>query len=1423
MNPSGPPGAGGPPTSFKTNVNRAKTKRWVEAKSYSYDGDDWGEVDDYDEYGGYEPGPTKPTGLRQQGQSASPMAGALQSQPQILESPLEAHEQQYIAPGGQPSKLQQEFGGQSAISTQQYQMPFQARTSSFGQGEERRTFSAGAPQHGSLSGGTKGQTPFQQDQSHSQANMQTRLPPQGPQFYQQPNQNRSRPSMDGQSRPIGQGPPPSSYRGVSYSDRPRQPGDSSRTHSMTSSTSSQEFHNRRDFSPSAMPQPLHSQNREPPFRGNSLGQEDTPRAETGSFSPSGNMQALSYGNPNVPAASASADLKDVSESSAKPLPFVRPADIYKRMVEEREKERQSQESLRPSMEAINGSRPPLPRNVSPNNSGSHPHVDVAAGVPRGQRSFDFGDDREGSYRTNATLDPVAERRSEYGIEGLKISQGTPGGNSSIPTTITTNQSPALMSSDRSLPGSPKLPDVPRMSGFGESFMGSLHDGYGDLSDFDREKNQTTDLPRPSAHLSPQEASHPSLQHQPSLGYRSVVSKAFEDQQTPSTPTSTSDSAVARSNSESTNAISPIMSRAPSAVTPESRLREVGGRDTHVPIIAEESGIGTPRPNSEEAVLASAPLARKSSPSQGPQTEVPSSQAFSTGQGHQHEISSSSASRARTPAVEVIGQLQQPQHAELAVTSPTSMTHSGSSASDALPRTTNGIIESSVDEPRSATSVESVSPINGLVGGRADSPSKGRVRNLADRFESRDVSRQGSNSSMRGSTSPKKAGGIDENMPMRPQADRLESFRPHLPGGWDSYVSNAPSHPSFPSAAGIRGQPPNLKDNEEANNLSMNPRVPRQSPQAMYDDKIPDPRTTDETPNESMDITPTTEKRTLAKVPEDPSTNDPFSAVAAAGAALAGAFTAAVGLDQHQSNQDTPDAKPSDFTSSRGRSASLKGLDVHPEAPKSCTFQDDDPASSVAPTPLSNLPEQRDDPSNPSYFPPVPPLKQRPHPIDVATVTTPSRPQILPTMSTETSPNDYESDRLRKQLVRELSPATERFPIDHLTRTDTSQVEDSGLEVTPSVRRQDHDSMFLPREYDSYWNGSSSGGNVSHRTSRQEVVSPEDSSEKQIEEKPPFATAPLTATEDSHGSLELGSGSLQTDAGKTLEARPDHLTHRFSWEPVPEEINAPFQVGNTSNTFAATPLEADDHGNLPNAFTQKRDPAQSILESTPEDDRQFLGRHNNSEKGLPPIIDREVQHGADYSTPAQVSRIISEEDMPLPSIPNESEIPPFRKILGLKDATERIHAYKTTREQFAHMRTGLDQWIVATINDVPEHSDLLNNGGMFGTDSSHRPSPSRGKFPGLRVASGQAGQQQYLGASSQANSTSPNSAILANSSGYSPGATSGRSPSHQMQVKGKDLLHSAGVFGGRASNATKGLFSKGRSKFRGSGGADKVDS
>ena len=1432
MNPNAPPRPGGPPTSFKTNVNRAKTKRWVEAKSYSYDGDDWGEVDDYDEYGGYDNGPVqKPTGLRQQGQSMTPMSGPSQARQEFLQSPIESNEQQYIAPGGQPSQLQQEYGGQSAVSSPPFQQHGHERTNSFNQGDERRAFSAGTPQYGmSNNSGLPFQPQYQQEQATPQVNSQMRIPSQGQQPYQQPSQVNSRPSYDGQPRPMGQGPPPppANYRGVSYSDRP-----GSRTQSMTSSTSSADYHGRRDFSPSALPQPLHTQARDHPPRMSSLSQEDTPRAPSGTF-------PASVGGPPIP---FSGGIGDDADPVSKPLPFVRPADIYKRMAEEKERERQSQESSRPSMEAITSSRPPPPLDEAPNNSGGRPDLETTRSLAKGQRSYESGDEYEEFNRSKPSLEPVAERKSEYGIEGLNLSP-----TSDLPGTVGNPNEAIPQQNDRAVAvqpdrdNGPRLPDVPRMSGFGESFLGSMGGSFMNTQDLNTARNKPPDVPNLPEHLSPQDSAKPSLQHQPSAGFRSAVSKAFEDQ-VPPTPSSTSGSAVARSNSESTNAISPIISRVPSAVNPETRLKGSEAREDTVPVIAEESGTGTSRPASQDMISIPRQIPSQPSPYQNPPTDSSYMTSTPTITSHRRNISTPSPdnSPARTPAVEVNNQLRQPQEAELAVTTPTSMTHSSSSASNALPpfsvedsrgTANHGQLMENVDSP--------VTPVANSAFGRADSPSKTRVRDLADQFENGEVSRQGSKSSLKGNLSSLRSGSADDSMVPRPPADRMESFRPNLPGGWDSFTSITPTAIPTSDATGTRvyGRDPTADDRSIPSVASSR----QQETPSMALGRRDDGRVNtslDQTSDENMDINPTTVKRTLSKSPEKPSIiEDPFSAVAAAGAALAGAFTAAVGMDQNNPDDDhkasSLDARPEDFTAARGRNASIKNSDFHPEATKPWMYPEDDSASSVAPTPISTVPGQQDSSAeNPNYFPPVVPLRQRPHPIETPSERTPVRPQVLPTMSTETSPNDYESDRLRKEIVRELSPHVEHFPEEQFGGTHRAQASHSSIPATSVIQRQDHDSMFLPTEYDSYWNGSNSGrDSMSHRTSHLDAASPEMHEESQhSEEKIAVTAATLPAIEKTPAVVDSTQHeTADNDNSNMLQVRPAQLTHRFSWEPEPESFDAPAQstAGNGASVKPASSV-VEDQG-MQNAFVERWNADQRGSANQIETVTEAPNETRDLERDLPiPTVlntDSEVEGlMQNTSTIHHVG-----ENLPLPPLPSEQpKIPAFREILAIKNPRERIQTYNQTREQFANMNTGLEQWITATLNNLPEHSELLKNGGTFGNIAGQRPSPSRGKFPGIRAVSGQPNQspqqQQYLSAGSSAspNSNLPGSSGLNNSPSYSPGSTSGRNSGLQMQAKGKDLLHTAGLFGGKASTATKGLFSKGRSKFRGSGGADKVDS
>ncbi|MCJ1245577.1 hypothetical protein MMC30_002781 [Trapelia coarctata] len=1461
MNPSAGPTGGGPPPSFKTNVNRAKTKRWVEAKSYSYDGDDWGEADEYDEYGGYAaPGsvqkpPALHTGLRQQGQRASPTGSVPQGRQEVHQSPSSYGEQTYIAPGGKLSQLHEE---QNAMGRQPYRQSGDGRISSFNQGPDQRTYSMGSSHHGMPGAGPPGHAPFQQNYGQQQGPPQMRAPGPGQPTYHQPNQDRSRQSLDGPSRPMGAGPPAANnYRGVSYSERQRLSRDGSRSQSMTSSTSSMDFHSRRDFSPSAMPQPLHTQPRDHPARKSSLSQDEAPRISGGPYPSSANSYPPE--SSEGPVVSSPVESNDHADTATKPLPFVRPADIYKRMAEEREKERQSQESSRPSMDAILGPKASLARDDSPSSSGLRSGSDNMRGAPVRKPSFESGDDSEGGRRPKTSLDPVPERRSEYGMEGLTADLAAPKSESAAPKFTQPQETRAPTAAVSSSSDKPRLPPVPRMSGFGESFLGSMGGTYISTPDSQADTPKATDDSQDPAHLSPQDTP---LQHQPSLGFRSVVNRAFEDQ-IPPTPSSTAGSAVARSNSESTNGISPIISRAPSAVTSDARARETETRERSISIIPEEPKTSVPKgPDSGDTIMTMKATTRKPSPSQISQPELSGSippPPFIS--GHRRNISTPSPdnSPARTPAVETNLQPPQPQEAELAVTTPTSMTHSSSSASNTLPAissergnqssdaavmpvtfggespqvphtatpTVSDSLADSMNEPPLATHATSSTPHATTSSvPRAESPSKGRVRDLADKFDSENVSRRGSESSLKGSVHSVNTGKADESISSRPPTDRMESFRPHLPGGWESFASNAPAPSAQHSATasrgpvlGTQGPETNIKDSKSPLNLTTSALGPSSS-----DDGELGSKTSKEVSSENPERTATTNQSLPPSASESYLLSDPFSAVAAAGTALAGAITAAVGLDQEESESpqesvhETP--KIDNTTASRGRAVSIQNTAIHPETKQPWTPAEDDTSSSVVPTPLAMYPADRaNETDSPNYFPPVVPLKQNQREIQTSTEALAyTRPQVLPTLSTEASPNDYESDRLRKQLVRELSPHTERFPEDHMDNRNPPQADDDPR-LSDQLNR--HESI-----YDSYWNEPTISDETDHSLNHQDAITSEAPKvrENSVAPDPPSVEVQRSVTPASSEPVQ------EANRSDSLQVRPAQLTHRFSWEPVPEEINAPNLNTSAVDTTHLEESTPGQHLDFRSGFMQPSDgyqPSDNNTQVAKHLSAEPIHRDASSSQSTPPTQQQSLEDSVHL--PSSISPEHATQDMPLPPLPSEQpKLPAFREILALKTSVERIQAYKATREQFANMNTGLDHWILTTLNDLPEHGELTKNGATFGNISGHKPSPSRGKFPGLRVVSGQTQQQpyyqQYLNASTQAvspNPHTPGSANATSSPTSAPVSQGGRNSGHQMQAKGKDLLHTAGLFGGKANVAAKGLFSKGKSKFRGSGGADKA--
>ena len=786
-------GPGGPPVSFKTNVNRQKTKRWVEAKSYNYDGDDWGDVDDYDEYGAHEePQPAKPTGLRQAGQAVN----------RTSSMPVE------------PQRNDPRFAGQPPQAA--YARPPHERSNSYERGDDRRAVSGPGPSS----------------------------PPPLRTAYGQP------PSQD-QQRPSGREPQPAAYRASSMG-QPLAPADGYRAQSITSNTSA-DLHGRRDISSSsAAPPPLRTPQNPP--RKSSMGQQDAPSPVAGYR---GDLYAAASSSSN-PAPALPPPGRDRADS--KGSAFIRPADIYRRMQEEKEKQRLSQDSSRPSLDVA---RPPSrspARDPSPAKS---------------------GDESDGSRRPRQPLAPVAERQSEYGMEGVLSSTST----QAFSQTRGTNRSPVL----------------PEVLGLGDGFGAEFGSSF--LSVGDAVTGSSLVQPSPESAISQVPGSGESasvqptaLQHAPSQGFRSAVHTAFDQPAVPETPSSASGSNLGRSGSESTSAISPIISRGPSDAHPGPPSLDTQAQTTHFASIAEEQSPDTPR----QGAASSAPASRgRPATTERPASFIP---------GHRRDMSTPSPdnSPARKPAVESIRPLRQPQVVELA---------SPSAA------------ESLVGEPEPVPFAQNVAG-GSAPSSRAESPTKGRVRELAERLNSGSNSRRGSRE---GSIDDGEGGAQPSS---RPTSSRLESFRPSLPGGWNSYTTNDVIPPSNAQSPMISAE--DARDTSK----TSSPAVQEQHSAS------PEP-TTDATPK-----------------------GNPGMTLPQSGLAL-----------------------------SAGTSN-----------------------SSIIPTP-QGMGDGHDLSKDAEYFT-ANPLSGAGRSQDLVidqNATTPTR-TTAPAMSTESSPNDQESDRLRKQLVRELSPS-----------------------------------------------------------------------------------------------------------------------------------------------------------------------------------------------------------------------------------------------------------------------------------------------------------------------------------------------------------------------------------------------------------------
>ncbi|KAI9777989.1 MAG: hypothetical protein M1816_004370 [Peltula sp. TS41687] len=1569
--PSMAPGAA--QTSFKTNVNRQKTKRWVEAKSYSYDGDDWGDVDDYDEYGAQAAVPPpvpKPTGMRQKGQGVA--------------SPAPTATIRHVTSAGSQDTINTPHGSSLLPNDRRSEIQQESDWPSMRQNAPISTDHANDSQPSAATQFTHGPTPSEHPPPGNPVRSSSEVISQTPErSYEQPLQ----------------GPPPLTLdtgtrfyeveniaRNQSASRQPFNNQNTNTTLSMGQAPGTSLNQGVRQVEASISP--VYLQDRTsgaastalaPSYMSSSPATEAVGATSTGGYYPP-RKSSLTHPNPinpESPAVGSSSELRGTTpqpESSnatmasrprasshpQKPLPFVRPADIYKRIEEERERERRSLDSDRRSMDSA---RSKVLESESPRRGKG---IDEQPGSDR----ISYSPELETSRRAAFRLQPVRELKSESGLDNGIGDNGNTGAEAegvqdpfrgggfnkahapSLSATGPPATDPLVMDHPSAYTATPILPDLARLSGFGDNLWSSSQSN-------NREGPANTIKPSPqlpASQIPHVQSSTSRLPGEAADGFRSVVDQAFElsearsASQTPSAAHEKQGQGTGgepkRSESASTAGISPIMSRVPAAATFEERLREDGASGAAKDVATEE------RPVRNIAAADQTNVERTSDktsldheePSwvlQAPRSESASSPSRSSRYDHTRNLSTSSVNRspARSAVIAINDNLPDGETVEVDATSPIDSgdsvsAHPGRSpeppglsvvtgasemeGNSAVSRQDDDGVEDKRDtgsDVKTAGTLSSDSPTrirqsptwsSDAQRSRAGSPTKGRVRDLAGKFESQAASTVSATSSpKRGSYSELSKAHEDIVLQRPPPPTSEVSFRPAMPGSWISY--HAGGNATSPSDVQPRGS-----------------KLPEAPPKQANTDTSAMHRTDG--------LVSTDEEHPLQDAGRESLLSQPAYTVSREKVAEAVPRTRGDSLLQPEHAA----AESENLTSGREKSNDLLVSDANlnrsEESPPAPPPKDTASRKIGLDSDFGHLTH----PLTPRKLETGEPFRTPAHKIETNAMIP------APSMSTDASPDDQESDKLRKEIVRSLnSPALPPSPLD--SHSEAQQSDFLRVSLGSSHLSHGRDSNILPSEYDSYWASTrdredseplhsllahqrdSESENRQLETlhppseaqamTGQDLSSTVDEPSKDTMQEPSTDENNLSAhhipsvadSTQGRASTIFGanvpplSGDIRTPDSQpivTISSKQQHLGDpagssfgglHSQAEDVSKTIgynssvrdalimtpadrggghdltsNIPTPVGSSSH-----PPHEPDLGQKPMPLEQRRpssttsnkrrsisrdsQPRASEHETSSRDQEGVQldysgGLHSGSLDQLIHFTESEPAHlqlptsprhsseanpilqtgeepylgqheGSAAKPPEPVSK-----DAAAPAALNR--VPTFQEISAMTTPSERIKAYNSVRAHYANMDTGLAVWVASMTSRSVSHGGMaaptLDTTWVPRT-SSPKSSSSQSKTSYPSPTPSQPYYQQYLSFSdlSPSTRTTPGSTskplpVPGTITSQSSTPSGGRVTSGQVQAKGKELLHSAGILGGKANVAAKGLFAKGKSKWRASG-------
>ena len=1339
----------GNPISFKTVPNRNKTQKWQQAKTYNYDGDDWGGYDPYDEYAYDDP-----------------------------------------APPPMPQQPPQQYG----------QMPGYGRPpprkQSFDQGDERRNFSAGPVMYG------------------------------------------------GDSRSSGS-PARSNVSGGDYSNdgRPRS--------------------RPRDFTnPEQVPPPL-------TMRG-------SPAPPPGGFPP--RKSSVSGGSPAPEVAPMPATKKEEKELPIPPM--IRPSDIYKRMEAEREKERQSMEGSRPSMETIQREA-----------DAAQPQARPLSSVQE-----DFGEPVGKNDSAGAPVIPSMRDMSNIGTSFLHGSS----------------------EADKA-PVATRAPDSkdPAMEILNERADTRAPVGSDPASDILAERTATRAQPGsdPAADIMT-ERGHPQSIDEPESGvehYRSMVDQAFDNDSAQNSASLSRDSSVysqsvggsgvSRNNSHSTAGISPIMSRVPSAATAKMQQLE---RERQVPTIAEEpSQKGTPIHSRNVSAGSSElvhpgyrrsldPPSGDNSPMRTPGMENAHSRRLS--QPMTAETESAEPPAVADQGVEMIPSLApgETPASEAPTPAPLPVTGRSRAGTDYSMRESDIAREASASPEKNefspsiaqAASAEQTAFLQDHAGtptsqwppttasGRS-SPAKGRVREIAGKYQTIETeSRRGSTTSSKSSWSNFR--GSDENLPgmgvkkrttgergigseagpsatdARPAMSSQMSFRPGLPGQWVETPMPVAEQPVSRTV-----------DNSEA----------LQAPQ---EEEIPD-------------FSPTTDKQQLPGHSPSSQQEGFLKQAKGAGEALGASLMSTVGVG-HQTRDFASNEPPAPVELPRshrptGEMGQLNAPD-RPELSRGDTEASmaTDIASSASDVPPSppvkdtvgaqhgqaprarQLQEERRPISN--YFSgavaPLQPTKghsrEQSANLDL--------PKLGPmtNMSTDTREDDLESDRLRREIVRSLSPTTSRedgaaLTQDALDAPDNMRRAEAGQPTEPAAESSERPGLGLLNQRFSWEDRADSKGALDSspaaaRTKDMPIVR-EPEPDPDIKPEMPYerprsrglhivnAEADDSSDDDKalrqtpQRMLDPEQKGIVSPFTPSQENLRDGLDSRdISRDNMSADAPSPVPMGSGLEVVDSRDTDGDSGTRVPSYYTQGQ-PDNLTLPKSPSLTQQSPVPESTS----PTTPQSAIADKSPTSPTAAAAKPAADTDTAtIPAgkprsttISAGGKIPPFREILANKDSSKRMDLYKDTRQTFADTNTGLADWLEGMLEQNPEYANVGTRlqpsaSGLGTIKGGHKHSPSLAKFKQFGSSLTNSGDGAGgSGSGIRRTSTTKDASTSASAAAGGGGGPPAPPPKDAVwEQRGKDLMKGAGVLGGKAQAGAKGLLMKGRSRFgtkresgSGGGGGEKV--